>query len=107
MIRTQLQEAIKEALAKQGIDNIDVQIDAPTNTQFGDYTTNVALTAAKQLGKSPIEVAESLKLEIVRQLADWKLEIFDKVEIAGPGFINFWVSREELLKLINLYSSSE
>ena len=61
--------------------------------QFGDYATNVALQLAKPLGKSPREIAQ--------QLAD-KLTAsgeFEKVEVAGPGFINLTLSNQALLDL--------
>ena len=66
----------------------------PENLEHGDYSTNVALVLAKQLGKNPREVAESIigKLEI----ENWKF--LDKVEVAGPGFVNFFLSKEYLLE---------
>jgi len=52
----------------------------------GDFATNVALTLAKQAGKKPRELAQA----IIAALP--KSELVDKVEIAGPGFINFFLS---------------
>lgn len=54
--------------------------------QFGDYSTNVALQLAATLEKSPREIAEQLAI-ILRTNNDFK-----QIDVAGPGFINMWVS---------------
>ena len=54
----------------------------------GDFATNVALALSKQLKKSPVEVAK----QIAEKLKEDKLENIEKIEIAGPGFINFYLS---------------
>lgn len=57
----------------------------PTDEQFGDYTTNIALVIAKELGLKPRDIAELIVDNITSPLVD-------KVEIAGPGHINFSLS---------------
>lgn len=59
----------------------DIQLARP-DSQFGDYSTNVAMQLAKTLGKNPREIAESLS-EKLRESGD-----FSDVSVAGPGFIN-------------------
>lgn len=59
--------------------------------QFGDAATNVALQLAKQLDKSPREVAT----EIAERLRE--TDEYDKVEVAGPGFINITLGVQALL----------
>lgn len=77
-------------------DEFGVETDAKLTRpepQFGDYATNVALQLAKPLGKSPRDIAQ--------QLAD-KLNAtgdFEKVEVAGPGFINLTLGSQALLDL--------
>jgi arginyl-tRNA synthetase len=56
--------------------------------QFGDYATNVALPLAKQIGKNPREVAETLTKALQNKLSDHAGE----VTVAGPGFINIRLS---------------
>lgn len=63
--------------------------------QFGDYATNVALQIAKQVGKSPREVAE----EIVAELRAHDSAI--AASAAGPGFINITLSNRALIELLN------
>lgn len=60
---------------------VEVQLTRP-DPQFGDYSTNVALQLAKQVGKSPRDIAEEVA-EKIRQLEDVR-----EVSVAGPGFIN-------------------
>lgn len=70
----------------------DVVLTRP-EPQFGDYATNVAMQLAKPLSKSPRDIAQ--------QLADKLSESdeFEKVEVAGPGFINLTLTSEALLDL--------
>ncbi|MBI2123639.1 MAG: arginine--tRNA ligase [Candidatus Wildermuthbacteria bacterium] len=73
-----------------------VVFEHPENAEHGDYSTNIALVLAKKLGKNPREVAESIV-----KATSYKLQatnFVEKVEVAGPGFINFFLSKEYLIK---------
>lgn len=72
---------------------IKVEVTRP-EPQFGDFATNVALQLAKPLGRNPREIAE----EIAANLRD--TGNYEKVEVAGPGFINITLSGSVLLALI-------
>lgn len=61
--------------------------------QFGDFATNVALQLAKQLGKSPREIAEEIAAKL-RQSGEYQA-----VDVAGPGFINITLTSAALLAL--------
>lgn len=61
--------------------------------QFGDITSNAAMVVAKTLGKSPREVAGHL-------IAHFKNEYIEKVEIAGPGFLNFFLTHDAFNTLV-------
>jgi arginyl-tRNA synthetase len=61
----------------------DVQIEIPGNPDHGDFASNLAMTMARAEKKSPRQIAETL----VEALDD--CDFLSKVEIAGPGFINF------------------
>ena len=65
--------------------------------QFGDYSTNVALQLAKQVGKNPREVGEALAAKLRDSLAGTVAE----VSLAGPGFINLKLTDEALLKTLD------
>lgn len=95
-IKKELQEIIKESLTKNNIEfELDkIVIETPKNTINGDYSTNVALMLTKVLHKSPNAIAELIKNGI-------NSNIIAKVEIANPGFINIFLSKDRLQSEIN------
>ena len=95
-IKKELQEIIKESLKKNNISFEDnkIIIETPKDTTFGDYSTNIALLLTKQLKKSPQEIAKMISESIDNR-------IINKVEIAGPGFINIYLTKERLFQEIN------
>ena len=62
-------------------------IEQPKDKSNGDYSTNVALVLAKKQNKDPLEVAK----EISGKIND---NIIERIEVAGPGFINFYLSKD-------------
>lgn len=72
--------------------DVEVKLTRP-DAQFGDYATNVALQLAKPLGKSPRDIAVALAGKLT------ETGEFEKVEVAGPGFINLTLSPSGLLDL--------
>lgn len=83
-----IQKALAGALSALGIEGIAPVLEHPADLHNGDYSTNVALSAAKKAGKNPRELAQEIlaELKVVEGVA--------KIEIAGPGFINFYLSGE-------------
>jgi arginyl-tRNA synthetase len=63
-----------------------VTVDEPSASEHGDYATNAALVLAKKVGESPRKIAELL----AERLTDNPM--VDRVDIAGPGFLNFWIA---------------
>ncbi|PCI30237.1 arginine--tRNA ligase [Candidatus Wolfebacteria bacterium] len=87
MIADKIKQAISEVLG--GTFSItDVELTRPTELTHGDYMTNVAFATAKKEGKSPKEKAD----EIVSALEGKLPEGVARVEVAGPGFINFYLT---------------
>src|SRR5262249_33783472 len=70
-----------------GIDQSRVLVEPPRDAAQGDMATNVAMVLAKDAGRKPRELAEAVSAQL---RAD---PLFDKVEIAGPGFINLTLNR--------------
>lgn len=68
--------------------NINIQVSATKDRSQGDFASNIAMTLAKQAGKPPREIAD---LIVGRLSAD---DSIDKVEVAGPGFINFFLASD-------------
>ncbi len=80
-----LEKAILNALTTIGLEQeVDIAFEKPNNPEHGDVSTNIALQLASVLKNSPRKIAEN----IIENL-DFDKTIIDKIEIAGPGFINF------------------
>lgn len=86
----QLIEAIQDALAHYGARDTMFAVERPSEALFGDYATNAALVASRQLGKNPRELADSLAETILKTLHPH----VSHVAVAGPGFINITLARE-------------
>lgn len=85
-----LKAQIQNALKALGINSEHVLLEHPADVSHGDYSTNVAMAHAKALGKNPRALAE----EIVAKLSENKIPEIGKIDIAGPGFINFHLSKD-------------
>lgn len=73
----------------------DFIIEKPANSANGDFSANVALAGARAFKKAPRAIAES----IVGNL-DLEGTLFERVEIAGPGFLNFYLSQQYYTEII-------
>jgi len=94
MIQKTVTVEIEKALKKLGLSLEKIELEHPANLEHGDYSTNVALILGKQERKNPREMAQS----IVDAIGD--SDDIEKVEVAGPGFINFYLSRTFFLQSI-------
>jgi arginyl-tRNA synthetase len=83
-----LTDGLAEALRQAGLHTPEriarLELAIPREPAHGDWTTNLALTLARESGRSPREVAEALASSFPRDPA-----VFASVEVAGPGFVNF------------------
>lgn len=84
-----------KAVIAQSLKNLDVvakeiHLEHPEDLSYGDFSTNAALSLAKELQMNPRELAEKIKNELEKDLP----EEISRIEIAGPGFINFYLSPE-------------
>ena len=87
----EITKLIKDALLNLNIEASVISLEHPADLSRGDYSTNVALAIAKNIGENPKILAEKILAEILRLNLDKKIE---KVEVAGAGFINFYLSRK-------------
>ena len=86
MIRDSLTDALRAALAASGIDApAEIHLERPGRREHGDWSSNVALATAKANGRVPRELAA----ELVTHLSEAPPAHVERVEIAGPGFVNF------------------
>lgn len=93
MIQEQLRDLVTAALGQMltttepsAVGDVSVQIETPNNPEHGDFCTNIALVLAGVLDQRPRQLAE----RIVAGLP--AAEVVDRVEVAGAGFINFYLS---------------
>jgi arginyl-tRNA synthetase len=89
---TELRGAVKAAAASLGEDGdatpSSVGLERPPKAEFGDYSTNAAMLLAPVLGAPPREIAERLAERLGGELGG----DLDRVEVAGPGFLNLFLS---------------
>ncbi|HAM51163.1 MAG TPA: arginine--tRNA ligase [Nitrospiraceae bacterium] len=81
---------IEQVVRKLGVDRIPVELEIPREERFGDIATPVAMSLSKILKKPPSKIAADIVSSLEAQ------EIFERIEIAGPGFINFTFSKKYL-----------
>ncbi|MCI5774633.1 MAG: arginine--tRNA ligase [Erysipelotrichaceae bacterium] len=91
-LKLALQAAIKKSF---DLDVADILIERPKDLSHGDYATNVAMKICKLAKMKPVDVANTLVNNIDKQQAN-----IDKIEIAGPGFMNFFISSNTLSEVI-------
>ena len=85
-LKLQINNVIKEAFSKAGIEHEPMSVSEATKAEFGDFQFNGAMALSKKLGKNPREIATQIieNLDLTGVLA--------RAEIAGPGFINLWLN---------------
>jgi arginyl-tRNA synthetase len=85
-LRAAVQAAAGELRANGAADRLS--LERPKKAGFGDYSTNAAMLLAPLLGEPPRAIAEKLGASLQQALGDR----VDKVEVAGPGFLNLFLS---------------
>lgn len=96
-VKETLIEEIKASILKaQLVDEVpEIKIETPKDSTNGDYSTNIAMVLTKIARKNPREIAT----QIVENLDTTKANV-KKVDIAGPGFINFYLDQQYLTTVI-------
>ncbi len=90
-MKEKLMNIVKNALIQSGINeqNKPIIIEKTKDNSHGDYACNIAMQLAGVLKKNPREIATTL-------ISSMKDECIDHIEIAGPGFINFFLNKNYL-----------
>src|SRR6266516_6108898 len=90
---------IKKFVQREAADkSIDYVFEKTSNRIYGDYTTNAALSLAKELKKNPTSIAEGIKNFLLQE----DREEIEKIDIVSPGFINIYLSEKYfVMKMIN------
>ncbi len=97
-MKEEIKQKVIEALSKEipQIEKIKdrIKIETPKEEKFGDFSTNAAFLLSKELKKKPLEVASDIKNILEKE------GIFEKVEVAGAGFVNLYLSNKYFLKVL-------
>ncbi|MGX9133099.1 arginine--tRNA ligase [Rummeliibacillus sp. JY-2-4R] len=99
----QVQQAIKEALVAaiqkselvEDTSSLDIHLETPRNKENGDYATNIAMQLTKLAKKPPRAIAEAILENL-----DTENTNIEKVEIAGPGFMNITIRKDYLADVV-------
>ena len=120
-----IQKAIESLKDRWGLESIpDIDIEIPKKESQGDISTTVAMSLTKAIGKPPRKIAEEL-VEAIKagiiplgspllkegkesmDLEKGGVGIFDKIEVAGPGFINFTFHKDYLYRKLQKFLEEE
>ena len=85
MSAERISDALREAAAGLGVPGAGFRLDRPKDPAHGDLASNIALTLASRLRRRPMEIATDLQ----ERLAG--IEGIERIEVAGPGFLNFFL----------------
>ncbi|MDA1292618.1 MAG: arginine--tRNA ligase [bacterium] len=87
-----LSNTVQKALSAEcGVEDIVVTWERPHDASHGDLATPIALQISKKVGKTPREIAEMILPALEGE------ETIEKVEIAGPGYVNIWLTPTALV----------
>ncbi len=106
-MESKLKEALQKAIINAGLlETIDLQsivIEMPKDNKNGDFASNVAMQLTKQLKRNPREIATTIVNHLDHQAFD-----IERVEIAGPGFLNFFMNSVAITnQLLNIIKEDE
>ncbi|TSC86358.1 MAG: arginyl-tRNA synthetase [Microgenomates group bacterium Gr01-1014_7] len=94
MLKQKILEDLKRVVSDLGYPSGDIVLSISKNPTFGDYSTNLALQLAKLTQGSNKQTPKEIAKKIVNKLGG--LSYLEKAEVAGGGFINFFVKPEDL-----------
>ena len=93
MISEKITSLIKNVLVALSLPDDSISLEYPADLEHGDFSTNIALvygSISSLWAGNPKKLAERIKTELEKN----KLREIEKIEIAGPGFINFYLSKK-------------
>lgn len=84
-MRKKLESILKKAVGAEA------ELSVPENADFGHYSTSAALKLAKVKKVNPMDLAAELAAKIEKKAPK---DFFEKIDVAAPGFINLWISKD-------------
>ena len=88
--------ALREIITDLDFPKTDIVVQLPKNTEHGDFATNLALKLAGLTGNKPQEIAQA----ITQKLQEDYPSLVESASIAGPGFINISINKEQIVSQI-------
>ncbi len=88
-ILPQLIQGLADSLSALGLPERDIKLSPPNNPDFGDLSTNVALTLAKETGQNPVQIANDIKDSLALPAG-----LIEEISVTPPGFLNFRIGSE-------------
>lgn len=98
MYKQNIESDLKQVIRELGFVTTDIVLSIPENSDFGDYTSNVALQLAKQNHQKTYQNASEIANGLIEKLGHPKY--LERVEVAGPGFLNFFLSDKSLIQIL-------
>lgn len=99
-IELSLKEVLKQAIIKnEYVEDYNLEqivIEIPKDKAHGDYSSNIAMQLTKLLRRNPREIAQGIIDSV-----DFNAGNIEKIEIAGPGFINFFLKKDAMTSIIS------
>jgi arginyl-tRNA synthetase len=90
-MKTQIKQIVLKSLIELNLNFDEKDLEVSFSNKDADFSTSIALKLAKQLKKSPMEIAKEIKYKIP------SVDFISKIEIANPGFINFYLTSESII----------
>ena len=94
-------ESLKKIDDVHDLDEDKIEVTNSKNKDLGDFSTNIALKLSKELGKNPVDIAKDILNNIEKDT------YIKKIEIAKPGFINFFTTEDIKFEIINTIFSQK
>jgi len=100
-IKKKIEEMIASSLKEMGVEYDVIEVEEPRIEGNGDFSSNIAMRLSSALKKNPLDIANDI-VSRISENGD-----IEKVEAVKPGFINFFVSSQHLLKELSKVKSGE
>ena len=88
-MKTYIQRIINDTITKLNYPAVDFSVEQPKDEKFGDYSANIAMMLARPLKSNPRKIAQEISDNLI-----YDKDNFEKIEIAGAGFLNFYFSKK-------------
>src|SRR5690625_1563453 len=96
-LKAEINKTILLISSNKSMEIPEINIETPKSKEHGDFATNIAMQLARHLKKSPKVIAEQIIDELNKEEAG-----VEKAEIAGPGFINFFMKKNFLNGIVDI-----